>query len=198
MPRAIPAAGVALFCVLLAAVPKADSQAPVSPASPSPAASEAIAHDPVECIVAERYPALPACLQPPLGVANGRAFFQVEGRASWYYVDMKQTAPCWTGVLPKPSRALVDKHILYYVEGTWRTTASARTREYAALVVRSKEDCKKRPIAAFAAKPPEGVFPLMPEGLSVGGFPTGRAVIGAGAVAGGIAVVAGPANSEPP
>src|SRR5262245_34808703 len=197
MPRGAPAAGVA-FCVLLAAVPKADSQAPASSASPAPA-SEAIAHDPIDCIVAEKYPALPACLQPPQGVANGRVFFQVEGKASWYYVDMRQTSPCWTGVLPKPSRSLIDKHILYYLEGTWRTTASARTQEYAALVVRSKEDCKKRLIAAFAPRPPESVFPIVPEGFSVGGgFPKALVLIGAGAVAGGIAVAGGPAKSEPP
>src|SRR5262245_42066007 len=192
MPRGVPAAGVA-YCVLLAAVPTADSQAQ------APSASPAIAHDPVDCIVAERYPLLPACLAPPQGVASGRVFFQVEGKASWYYVDMKQRTPCWMGVLPKPSRALVDQHILYYVEGTWRTTASARTREYSALVVRSKEDCKKRILAAFATDPPEAVFPLLPEGFSVGGgFPTALAISGAGAVAGGAAIrVASPSKPEP-
>src|SRR5262245_31755404 len=197
MPR-VPRALVVGVCVLLAArpaVPQATSAAPEAAAADAPA----IVHDPVDCIVAGQYPQLPACLYPSTEVARGRLFFQAEGKTDWYYVELKPEAPCWNGVLPKPSKALVDRHIHYYFEGTWRSMATARTAEYSALVVRSKGECRNPIVAALAASGPAAVLPAIPAGFTAAGFPTALAVAGAGAIAGGAAavVVAAPADPTP-
>ena len=73
-----------------------------------------VEHDPVDCIVAGHYLLLPACFRPADQVARGRVYFQPEGAAAWYFVEMKSSMPCWAGVLPKPSRALIGRHVNYY------------------------------------------------------------------------------------
>src|SRR5262245_54063348 len=133
MPPVPRSVGVSL-CVLLSAQP-AISQTASRPEAPT------IIHEPVDCFVAGQYPQLSACLQPARDAARGRLYFQAEGSADWYYVEMKSDSPCWKGVLPKPSSALVHQHIHYYFEGTWRNLVTARTPEYSPLVVRSKAEC---------------------------------------------------------
>src|SRR5262245_2652700 len=191
MPQFPRSLGVAI-CVLLAARP-AIPQIPPTPEQPT------IAHEPIDCIVAGHYPQLAACLQPARDSARGRLYFQAEGRADWYFVEMKSDSPCWKGVLPKPSSALVHQHIHYYFEGTWRNLVTARTPEYSRLVVRSKAQCKRPLVPAIAAGGPAAVLPLVPAGFSVAGLPPALAVLGAGALAGGAAafVVAAPAYPPP-
>ena len=62
--------------------------APVSGADPI------VEHNPVDCMVAERYPLLPACFRPNDQVARGRVYFKAEGQTSWYFVEMKSSLPC--------------------------------------------------------------------------------------------------------
>src|SRR2546422_1616631 len=86
------------------------------PSGPVPGPGPIVEYAPVDCMVAERYPLLPACFQPSDQVARARVYFKAEGQASWYFVEMKSSTPCWNGVLPKPSRALIQRHVNYYIE----------------------------------------------------------------------------------
>src|SRR4030095_3428196 len=111
-----------------------------------PAASGAppptLTHQPVDCIVAGKFPVIPACFEPARQMARGRVYFQVEDSTSWFYVDVKSAqAACWSGVLPKPSQALLNRHVRYYVEVMTPSMDSTRTPDHAALVVRSADEC---------------------------------------------------------
>jgi hypothetical protein len=88
---------------------------------------------------------MPACFTPADQVARGRVYFQAEGEPAWYFVEMKPRPPCWAGVLPKPSRSLINRHVRYYVETIGRSLGSARTSEYTPLVV-------GKGLAAFLAR----------------------------------------------
>lgn len=154
-------------------------------------------HDPVDCVVVGSYPVFPACFGPADQLARGRVYFQVEAGTAWYYVDMKQQAPCWAGVLPKPTRALLNRHIRYYVEVITPSLASARTADHAALVVSSAGECKGKIVAAISPTGPAVVQPLLPGGFSVGGVSVPLIVAGAGGAVGAIAVVARPSGPGP-
>ncbi len=161
--------------VLLAAV------VPVLPAE----AQVEIDHKAVGCIVAGKFPKMNACFTPAASLAQARVYFRPEGTPSWYYVDMKSDTPCWAGVLPKPSKKLLQKKIEYYVEAQDKSFTSGRTAEYAPLVVASERECKKDvPVAPISATGPAAVFPAIPAG-----FAASSAAIGAGTVALGVAGV---------
>ena len=100
----------------------------------------AIDHKAVSCIVAEKFPKLNACFTPNSNVARARVYFRAEGGTSWYYVDMKSDAPCMSGILPKPRKEMIDKHVDYYVHATDKAFTEARTVEYDPLVVESEGD----------------------------------------------------------
>ncbi len=141
-----------------------------------------IDHKAVGCIVAGKFPKMNACFTPAASLARARVYFRPEGTPSWYYVDMKSDAPCWAGVLPKPSKKLIQKKIEYYVEGQDKAFTSGRTAEYAPLVVASAQECKKDvPVAPISAAGPAAVFPAVPAG-----FAASSAAIGAGTVALGV------------
>jgi hypothetical protein len=155
--------------------------------APAPAAEGGVAidHKAVSCIVAEKFPKLNACFTPNSSVAKARVYFRAEGGTSWYYVDMKSDAPCMSGILPKPRKEMIDKHVDYYVHATDKAFTEARTLEYNPVVVASEDACKDKPIAAALSKASIQVFPSLPAGFAAGG-------VGAGVVVGG-AVVAGAA-----
>src|SRR5258706_2017398 len=144
--------------------------APGWAAAPAPGAGPSVEHDAVDCMVAEHYPLIAACFRTNDQVARGRIYFQAEGMTAWYFVEMKSSMPCWNGVLPKPSRALIDRHVNYYIETITRSLGSARTPEYAALVVRSAEECKLPKIAAISGAGPAAVQPFLPSGFALGGI----------------------------
>ena len=90
----------------------------------------AIDHSEIKCLVAGKYRKMPAKFTPE-DVAQPRVYFRPEGVPSWYYVEMKPEAPLGhVGVLPKPTKKLVQKHIEYYVEAASKDFDSGRTPEY--------------------------------------------------------------------
>jgi hypothetical protein len=97
---------------------------------------------------------------------------------------MKSDAPCMTGVLPRPRKEMIDKHVDYYVHATDKSFAEARTLEYDPIVVAKESDCKDRPVAAYLSKAPVQVFPAMPAGFAAGGLGAGAAIGGGVALAG--------------
>jgi hypothetical protein len=190
-----------LALALLAAAPAARAEAP------------AIDHREIKCIVAGRFPRMDACFLPT-EVVQARVYFRAEGTATWFYVDMKdmagqpgladlKTGPgCVSGVLPKPHKKLVGKHVEYYVEASDKALNPGRTAEYAPLVVQKASECEKDlPVAPLAPTGPATVFPAVPAGFVGAGGGIGTAavvggVVAAGAVAGGTAAIV--KDDEPP
>jgi hypothetical protein len=170
-------------------------------AGPARAQGPEIAHDPIGCVIAGQFPKMTACFRPLGNVARGRVYFKPEGTPAWYYVEMKADAPCYGGVLPKPSKALIDKKILYYVQVVDKAFAEAQTTEFNPTVVASEADCKsKLPVAPISRTGPAGVFPSMPAGFSgAGAAGLSPLAIAGGAVAigGGVAIVVTGGDPEP-
>ena len=188
MSMSKPIVGVALVVALASAPAPARAQAGL-----------AIEHNAVECIVAGKYPKMNSCFAPTGDVARARVYFRPEGVESWYYVDMKSDAPCLSGILPRPRKELVGKHIDYYVQATDKSFNEARTAEYNPLVVNGESECKDKPVAPFLSKASVQVFPGMPAGFAAGGAATlpivGGAVVAGGAAAG---VAAASGDNNPP
>jgi hypothetical protein len=164
--------------------------------------SVAIDHKAVGCIVVGKYPKMSSCFAPVSNLARARVYFRPEGVSSWYYVDMKSDQPCYTGILPRPGKKLVGKKIEYYLEAQDRSFNPARTAEYAPIVVRSAQECKKEvPAAPFLNNATVAVFPSVPAGfVGAGGLGAG-AIIGvaaAGAAAAGTAVAVSGGGSDTP
>ena len=170
------------------------------PAAIASAEAPTIEHTAVKCIVAGRYPKLEAAFAPA-PVARARSYFRPEGVPSWYYVEMTADASApsaYAGVLPRPTKKLVGKTIDYYLEASSAAFDSGRTLEYAPLVVARPEECKEQPIAAYAAGPPAGVFPNLPEGFALAGsFPVAAVAIVGGGAAAATTVVALQGDDEP-
>lgn len=171
------------------------------PAFASAQGGIAIDHKAVDCIVAGKFPKMNSCFAPTGDVARARVYFRPEGVESWYYVDMKSDAPCLAGVLPRPRKELVGKHINYYVQATDKSFNEARTSEYNPLVVGNESECKDKPVAPFLSKASVQVFPGMPAGFAAGGAATlpivGGAVLAGGAAA-GVAAASGGDDTPPP
>ena len=159
---------------------------PAQPQDPPPSPSAGIDHQAVACIVVAKYPKLKACFGGQ--VVEPRAYFHAEGVREWYWVRMVtdiKDAPepyCRTGVLPKPTRHLINKHIEYYLEDV---SLGQRTKEYDPLVVRQARECQKDlPVAPISPTGPVAVFPAMPAGFAAGAFPTAAVSVATAAAAG--------------
>src|SRR6185295_4463025 len=183
-PRGISLSLVVVVCTAASARPEA----------------VAIDHKAVGCIVVGKYPKMNACFSPAADLARSRVYFRPEGVASWYYVDMKTDEPCFAGTLPKPGKKLVGKKIEYYLEAQNKTFEPARTAEYAPIVVRSAQECKKNvPVAPFLNNASVAVFPSVPAGfVGAGGIGTAAVVgiVGAGAAAAGTAAAVASNNND--
>jgi len=159
-----------------------------------------IDHKAVGCIVVGKYPKMNACFTPAASLARSRVYFRPEGTPSWYYVDMKSDQPCLSGTLPRPGKKLVGKKVEYYLEAQDKAFTPSRTAEYAPIVVRSAQECKKNvPVAPFLNNATVAVFPSVPAGFVGGGIGTAAVVgiVGAGAaVAGTTAVIVNNNNND--
>jgi PKD repeat protein len=155
--------------------------------APTLAAAQGVVvdHKKVDCIVAGQYPRMNACFQPAGKPGKRRVYFRPEGVTSWFYVEMKSNAPCHEGILPKPKKELVAKHVFYYIaqEGA----DSGQTQEYDPVVVRTARECKKDVVAPFLPKATVAVFPSVPAGF----LAAGAGALSVPVVAGAVAVVAG-------
>ena len=169
--------------------------------SAASARSEAVAidHKAVGCIVVGKYPKMNACFSPAADLARSRVYFRPEGVASWYYVDMKTEQPCFTGTLPRPGKKLVGKKIEYYLEAQNKAFEPARTAEFAPIVVKSAQECKKDvPVAPFLNNATVAVFPSVPAGFvgSTIGTAAVVGIVGAGAAAASTAAIVASNNDD--
>jgi hypothetical protein len=160
-----------------------------------------IDHKQVGCIVVGKFPKMGACFTPAAQLARGRVYFRPEGTPSWYYVEMKSDAPCFTGILPKPGKKLVGTKVEYYVEAQDRTFNAARTAEFAPIVVESAGECEKDiPVAPFVNNATVAVFPSVPAGFVGSAAAIGTtAIVGvaaAGAAVAGTAVAVAASNDD--
>jgi hypothetical protein len=108
------------------------------PGTPSPR----IEHTPPACFQAEKPPRLVACLAPRLQKASLRVFFRAEGGVSWYAAALRSDVPCYSGLLPRPSRATT--RVVYFIEAEDREGGKARTEELAVAVVTDPAACPGR------------------------------------------------------
>jgi hypothetical protein len=160
--------------------------------------SIAIDHKAVDCIVAGKFPKMNSCFTPSADVARARVYFRPEGVESWYYVEMKSDAPCLAGILPRPRKELVGKHVEYYLQVSDRSFNESRTSEYNPTVVGSEQDCKNKPIAPYVSKAAVQVFPGLPAGFAAGGLgalPVAAAGVGVAGAGAGIAAASGGGSS---
>ena len=116
-----------------------------------------IGHKAIGCIIAGQYPKMTACFRPLGSVARGRVYFKPEAAPAWYYVEMKSDAPCHAGVLPKPTKKLINTKVLYYVQVVDKGLRRGPDRRVRPDVVEKESDCKDklpdRPDLADGARP---------------------------------------------
>src|SRR5690242_2857813 len=105
----------------------------------APAASFAISHEAVDCVVADKHPRLEARFPAGVEVAAARVFFRGSS-PEWYSVTMKAEGPVFAGILPSPRKDLREFH--YYIEATSKTMATARTADRNTRVVAAPGECR--------------------------------------------------------
>lgn len=145
-----------------------------------------IAHDPVGCVVAERFPEIQARIDPAERVAEARVVFRPKGGALWYSVRMSPDAGGFRALLPRPKRDLSSFD--YYVEAAGRELSTVRTEEFSPVVAADAVGCQARTVAAgtatgtVALQVPAGAPPI-PAGFAATGVVAAAAGV-AGAAAG--------------
>jgi hypothetical protein len=171
----------------------------------------AIQHDGVRCVLADSYPRLTACVRPETEVALPHVYFR-GADTNWYSIEMEREGECFSGVLPKPLRAL--RRIEYYiaVQSAAPPFSQGQTRVYSPEVRPPAKGCET-PFATEAkvhAVPAEGGM-RVPAGFSADGLvglpkPERRAggaalIIGAGAAVatgvGAATVIAASGGDDP-
>lgn len=157
-------------------------------------------HPPVACVVAQRFPALAARIDPADRVAAARVYFRVEGGRHWYYVEMTGRDGVYSAALPRPAKR--TKRIEYYIEAVDTASTSFRTPDHRPAVAGSTAECSHATTVAGTGGVPTVVVvhappgaPALPTGFETPGLAaagsSGAAAGAAGAATG--AVVAGTA-----
>jgi hypothetical protein len=140
-------------------------------------------------MVAQTFPKLSACFEPAAQLARARVYFRVEGVEDWYFVEMTPDEACHAGILPKPQKQLVGKHIEYYIQATDQSFNTAQTEPHLVSIAESAAACATQAVATAVKAASVAVFPSMPAGFSASGGVSAAAVVGV--AAGGTAVAAG-------
>jgi hypothetical protein len=156
----------------------------------------AITHDPVACVLADRFPQLQARLDPADRVAGARVFFRPPDGGHWYTVRMKQDAATFRALLPRPTESL--KSFVYYIEATGADQGTVRTEECAPIVAKGAAACQGRMVAAALATGEVALetaagAPAVPAGFSAAGVvaTTAAAAVVGGATAAGTTAATG-------
>jgi hypothetical protein len=189
--------------------PAAGAQAPRAPSWAETSGTGAqILFEPVTCFVAGEFPLLDAGIEPIASVARARVYFKGTSGDAFYYIEMSQDQGRYFGKLPRPR--VEASPITYYVQSTTTQFEESQTREIEAIVVKDKDECGDRKIAAFG--PPgaitifsaaTGISVLAPAGfaaVAASGLAVGAVtVLAAGAAAAGIVsgVVVNPGGGTP-
>ncbi len=145
---------------------------------------------PVTCFVAGEFPLLDAGIEPLASVARARVYFKANRGDFFYYIEMAEERGRYFGKLPRPF--VEASPITYYIEATSTDFEESRTREIAAAVVKDKDDCGDREIAAIGPPGPVTVFSAASGAI---GSPTGFATAAVSGILVGVisAIAAGAA-----
>jgi hypothetical protein len=150
----------------------------------------------VHCVVAGRFPRLEATITPSAQVARAHMLFRSPGFPGWYSVAMTAAGDAFTGVLPRPKKAL--REIEYYVEAADSAFDVVRTPDMRVAVVAGPADCEGDRVVAGVAETASVVLespagaPPVPAGFESAGVASSSAaasgaagLAAAGAAAGG-------------
>src|SRR5512145_1599849 len=61
-----------------------------------------VRHEPILCVLSERYPQLDACVEPLARVGSVHAYFRSAAGETWRHVEMKPVGECYRATLPAP------------------------------------------------------------------------------------------------
>jgi hypothetical protein len=154
-------------------------------------------HPGLACVVAQRFPALAARIDPAGRVAAARAYFRADGGRHWYYVEMTGQDGVYSAALPRPAKR--TKRIEYYIEAVDTASTSFRTPDHRPTVAGSAAECSRATAVAGAGGLPTMVVvhaapgaPALPAGFETSGLAaagsSGAAAAAAGGAAAGAAV----------
>ncbi len=101
-----------------------------------------IEHAPPACLLEEKASRVVACLVPRSHRASLRVFFRADGAPAWYSVPLRSDIPCYSGLLPRPSRATA--RVVYFIEAEGQGGEKARTGEQEVVVVADPATCPGR------------------------------------------------------
>jgi polysaccharide export outer membrane protein len=111
-----------------------------------------ISHEPLTCLVKDRFVLVEATIEPASEVATARVYFKAAEATDYYGVDMALTlgtlsrAGRFSAKLPKAKEKAGS--VLYYIEVMAADGTNRKTPEISAQVVKRREDC---PEGAFVA-----------------------------------------------
>ena len=180
-----------------------------SSAAAAEAARIEIQHQPLPCVVADRFVRIAAKGSPPPASAELR--FRTDPDGAWYALAMKAENGEWAAVLPRPMASLTGFE--YRIAMTGEDAQTSETPAYAVKVGVDPSACGGAALSAVSASivvhVPRGapVVPPVPRGFNPGGVvgtqdpePAGpkKALLigGAAAVAAGVAALAAGSESE--
>ena len=180
-----------------------------SSAAAGQAAPIEVRHQPLPCVVADRFVRIAAKGSPPPRIAELQ--FRTEADGPWYALAMKPENGEWSAVLPRPMPSLTNFE--YRISMTGEGPETSQTPAYAVKVGTDPSACGGAALSSVSASivvhVPQGapVVPPVPRGFNPGGVvgtqdpaPAGpkKALLlgGAAAVAGGVAALAAGGGSE--
>jgi hypothetical protein len=105
------------------------------------ALEEWIVHEPVGCLIEDRFPELAATIEPASDVAEARLYFTSarSDAETWYWIGMTATGSRFVGRLPKPRTAASP--VRYRIEARRTDGRIASTKRHAAVVAASESQC---------------------------------------------------------
>ena len=98
-----------------------------------------IEHDPIACMVKDRYPLVDASIEPVSGVSNAQVFFKASRAEAFHSVPMILTQGRFRARLPKPKQKAGS--VLYYIVATDSAGGLQRTPEMSGEIVKKREAC---------------------------------------------------------
>jgi hypothetical protein len=152
-----------------------------------------VRHEPILCVLSERYPQLDACVEPVARVGSVRAYFRSAGADKWHHVEMKPVGTCFRATLPAPLAG--SSSLRYYLLARHVLGVETRTREQSASVVAVESSCPGGIAAPFLSEATVAVLGGgAPVGFLGGGSSAGWSAtamkVGAGVAGAGVLVAA--------
>jgi len=108
-------------------------------ATAAPAAGLKVDHQPVACMIKDRFPVIAAAIEPTADVERARLYFKAAQDESFYFVDMTLTQGRFEARLPKPKEKAGS--VVYYIEASGAEGTTRRTPEISAAIVNKREAC---------------------------------------------------------